>query len=689
MSKRKASYDSLVELHCNSHLSQRALVAVLKHVRDNGLPDAFSRRTQGRAHAELCNTDTPYGKISRELEIPLSTGIFKLLVGDPMPLFYETVKRCQPFRMVLREKLAASPCSLACPWQLVVYSDGISPQSPLTKGYDKRMVQACYWSFAEFGEYLVNECMWFCSAAIATVRVNKLSGNMSHVYNILFSELFFRHDRNWSRHGLTVDLSDDQSNSELVTLIVQHRISIADEKEQTSILMSKGHAGTKPCPLCRNIVDHRTGYADFDASGTLEPITSLRKARWVPHTDNSVRQVLSRLQTAQEQWERNEISKAAMESLGQRLGWNYNANNVILNAGFTYNPISTLCYDWPHIWLVDGILQREIESLLLHRPKRFGATELHDELNTWKWPSSVPTGAAVFETGSFQASASESLSCVPVLARYIQCVVKDAQPQLHAEVEGCLLCCSTIELHQACAYGKASPDALEPSVMEFMKARQDAYGMDNWVFKHHQAMHVPRMAKKNKRLFGSLVNERKHRLIKRFARDHQISKAYERHLMQQLIAQHFHDLEHMPLKALGLIDPRTASKQLRDTLQHMRPNVNMVVASTSASDGLATFNRGDIVLLGHRHGFAAAEIWFHVDCDAGTVDATGVLSLVDIYPFQRTGADGRWGQYELVCGTPTLIPTVDIRCSAIYKKSDRTVSALWPVYYKDEYKATR
>ena len=115
MSKRKASYDSLVELHRNSHLSQQALVAVLTHVRDNGLPDAFSRRTQGRAHAELCNTDTPYGKISRELEIPLSTGIFKLLVGDPMPLFYETVKRCQPFRTVLREKLAASPCSLANP----------------------------------------------------------------------------------------------------------------------------------------------------------------------------------------------------------------------------------------------------------------------------------------------------------------------------------------------------------------------------------------------------------------------------------------------------------------------------------------------------------------------------------------------------------------------------------------------
>ena len=69
MVKRKREAD-LVSLHRNSYVSQRALATVLQRVRDEGMPSAFSRRTQARALEEHTDIVTPMGNVLQTLALP-------------------------------------------------------------------------------------------------------------------------------------------------------------------------------------------------------------------------------------------------------------------------------------------------------------------------------------------------------------------------------------------------------------------------------------------------------------------------------------------------------------------------------------------------------------------------------------------------------------------------------------------
>ena len=139
-SKRRKTDEALVELHRGSYLSQRALAGVLKHVRDHGLPDNISRSSQYRANENIvANESNAYGKVLRCIDMPLeSGGNFENWVCCPGPFLYSCCKSSAPVRELLRRSLQAHPCSLASPWNIILYFDGISPRDPLAKGKDYR-----------------------------------------------------------------------------------------------------------------------------------------------------------------------------------------------------------------------------------------------------------------------------------------------------------------------------------------------------------------------------------------------------------------------------------------------------------------------------------------------------------------------------------------------------------------------
>ena len=57
--------------------------------------------------------------------------------------------------------------------------------------------------------------------------------------------------------------------------------------------MNKGNAGSKPCAICRNVLNKKFGYTAVDSSGTYVD-TCLDKSKLTYNTDATVVAILER-----------------------------------------------------------------------------------------------------------------------------------------------------------------------------------------------------------------------------------------------------------------------------------------------------------------------------------------------------------------------------------------------------------
>ena len=88
------------------------------------------------------------------------------------------------------EKLSQNPPTPEKPWNIVLYTDEVTPGNPLAT-LNKRRFQAIYWSFLEFGiNALSHEEAWFCVCTEFSTLVNKMAAGMSQVVAAIL-KLFF------------------------------------------------------------------------------------------------------------------------------------------------------------------------------------------------------------------------------------------------------------------------------------------------------------------------------------------------------------------------------------------------------------------------------------------------------------------------------------------------------------------
>ena len=125
-----------------------------------------------------------------------------------------------------------------------------------------------------------------------------------------------------------------------------------------------------------------------------------------------------------------------------------------------------------------------------------------------------------------------------------------------------------------------------------------------------------------------------------------------------------------------------ASSTLQETVSSMLPGSEHVLYSTAARllSGGSSHKR-DVVLLNYQYGFAAAEVWLHLDMDPGHSKASGLLSIVVIHHRLSIDPHGKSGKYNVAHEEPQLIPTASILCAAIARWSDDVLTVLWPLEY--------
>ena len=684
-SKRRKTDEALVELHRGSYLSQRALAGVLKYVRDNGLPDNISRSSQYRANENIvANESNAYGKVLRCIDMPLeSGGNFENWVCCPGPFLYSCCKSSAPVRELLRRSLQAHPCSLASPWHIILYFDGISPRDPLAKGKDYRGVDAVYWSFAEFDNSLGNEDAWFTLNTARCAKIKSIPGGIGQCIKMILKEVVFNTAGgfNFETSGVTVDVSENGDATSHATIVAQLSCVIGDEEALRELHMNKGHAGSKPCALCRNVLNRKFDYLRYDASGIFVTDACLDASKIRKNDDATIITILERLRPDWEKFQRGEFSDGEYKTITQHKGWNFHPEHIALDPGLRYLPASFICFDWMHIYFVGGIFDREVKALLGHAQFKHlcNASDLHTYFMKWTWPSKHHSAACVWETGELQAGASEELSTLPVLCRYLRQVVAKhpSSDPVAPQIASMLALQDAVDLIITAARRLPVTTAqIESAIVKHLRCHQDAYGEGYWVYKHHMATHLAAMFEKHGSL-SCFVQERKHKFVKRFAKDHMSKKGPEKALMVQLTAQHAHDLKTMRVST-GLVDPTKATQKLLNALTRMCPGTQTAVSSIEANTDYGRIRRGDIVLLGSGGMHAAVQVWFHVKCDDGESQV-----LVQQLATKHVNAAEGYSRHIFLDDTdPVLMSLTSLKTPVIYRKIENDITCIWPVEYK-------
>ena len=158
----RAKHERLaINLGREAFVTKSGIQSLLRNVRDEGLPEAFSRRSQYRARKAIAGTQTIYGPLIENETIQLTKNR-ELALGyqNPQAWLYYQAKHSEHFAKVVEEAWQLYPATPQFPWLIVLYQDGVDPSDGLSINHS-RSSNVFYWSFLQFGtNALAHEECW-------------------------------------------------------------------------------------------------------------------------------------------------------------------------------------------------------------------------------------------------------------------------------------------------------------------------------------------------------------------------------------------------------------------------------------------------------------------------------------------------------------------------------------------------
>ena len=342
------------------------------------------------------------------------------------------------------------------PLNLIIYSDGISPEDTLNK-HDKRKADAVYWSVLEFGpEALSREEVWM-EATVARTKVSKkCRGKLMGVMKALLNQIFFNpHGNCFRRKGLSI---------QGVPIFGEIKVILSDCLAFEEAFLCKGHNGWKLCSICSRVINHTLIDATLVASANGVRSTCTEVDKWGWHDNETIKASLRKLQEAYQEWQRGDMTKAHFEELELVHGWVHTPGmqHMLLDDEIQLQYASSLMYDWMHLYLVNGLLDREFGQLMAHIKADVTYAQLGAYVELWTWPKSVSGSLThLFDESNarnnvknhcFASKASELLSLVPVLLRFF-CLVVLSMGVWTPQVESFIACLEAVEMIHAVSRG--------------------------------------------------------------------------------------------------------------------------------------------------------------------------------------------------------------------------------------------
>ena len=624
-----------------SHVTAAALSKVLEQVRDEGMPDAIAATSVRRHRSEAVDKKTRFGKLLQAIEVEGANGRPRTFwVQHPLAMLEVMVKEYPDVRELFRTMSTRE-------LKIVLYSDEVTPGREII-GNDRK-VQNIFWSILNFGpSLLVNEDFWFTIASLRSSECKRIAGGMQQVYTRLLKLFFGKPTGPDLRDGVFLDLGDDE---ELITGYLA--MLLQDERAGKEAAGYKGASGVKLCLCCRTTCLHTAKVLRSNPEGLL-PSTCTDPGEFQLHTAHTLAAIVRRLHEVALSGDRKLLDKLETDH-----GFNYSPHWMLLDPDLAVNLAECWMWDWFHCYLADGIFNVECDATLHELGAHdLGVATLDPYLSMWTWPRAYASAKKVCRhldgtlRSKISGSASEMLSLRPVLEKYFVDIVQPAAVCRRA-VQSMLLLLNVLSLLSCTLSGAVDPEELERAMIRHFQAQQRAWRYSLWLPKSHYALHLGRMLARFGMLLATFVQERKHRVVKRFAEPRMNTTNMEKGLMEEITLQHLHDL-HMP-KSEVLLNPHKADKAHATAVQRaLRQEDSEVLVSNTATCFDKRVTSQDVVLFEWHGSLVAGKVYFHAAVDG--------VAWTCVSPWGATDREDKWR----VLDQPRMIRTASITESVIY-----------------------
>lgn len=384
----------------------------------------------------------------------------------------------------------------------------------------------------------------------------------------------------------------------------------------------KGDNGTRCCLLCKNVISNNS--IELEEARLVSGI--YKEADLVLSTDDDF--AASVLKTVQK---KDTLSSKDFQLWQQAVGLNFNPAAMIFDPDLcrVVKPTSQWLHDWMHTFLVKGIFNTIMHLMMREAEEALGRDFykiVFDYVKEWQLPKSRSENlSGLFlpkrkkandEAGSFKCTASEGLSLFSIFTCLLLQVVAPIGACAKA-IAVMVALANVLELLQACAVpGITSPERLAAAIEAFLQASIAAGWHDAWHPKFHWVVHLPAQLRKWGILPACWVQERKHKLAKRFGNLQQNTTNYERSILLQLLGQTLADMQQEELFDTSCKlerQGRAPAKMVSFLREYMPGSQDIHSCAVAALEPAGFAHKGDLVLMRASH--QVAEVYFHADLD--------------------------------------------------------------------------
>ena len=650
-----------------SFVSKSGIASLLKTIEKEGLPATFDRSAQFRARKQVCQTQTPYGKLVDTMPVKFTKGKDGVIAfQNPLAYLYYNCQKSPHFAEIVRAALERHPCGPASPWHLILYQDGVDPSDGLSSNHSRKSC-VFYWSFLEFGlRELAHEEVWGTLCVMRASEANRLEGGVATLFGSLLS-LFFgsKHDIRLSGVSVVLDGSVRGEQPLNRQIFAEVGALLADLPALKEMLGCKGHGGHKPCCLCRNATNHSIpGTPLHLVCPDAVPITNFDFDKFCKYTDENLRETVQRIASHHAAFVAETMSKGDFETREMVLGWTWVRGNPILNDKYRLKVASSVMFDWAHVYVNDGLADDEFGKCMkvLHSSRSASTyTELEQYVARFTLPKASPTIVRLFSESanknnlrkaSFTCSGSEFLTLAPIALRYFERVVvpRNQCQKSVASLVAVLQVVSVLINLKTC---KVSSETLTRTITHHLALFKEAYGDGAVRFKHHCALHLGPMLGRFPFLMSTFVHERKHRVVKKYTRDRRNLQSWDLGAIEEVTCHQLWELGKPLLQTYTTSRPKG---KMLDILRELFPDASgeasfMLANSIKINGGAA--NAGDVVscVIDGRHR-ELGELLLSVSVTEGASET--LYSVISLWGL--VAADDAWPKFAVSDGRVAKVP---------------------------------
>ena len=677
----RAKYEELQYLGKASYVSQRGLNKLLNSIRQNGLPESFSRATQYRSKKDVARTETPYGPLVIEQGLELGRKKEQLTLGfqNPLAFIHYHCSRSPHYATIVQSAMEKHPCVAGKPWHIVLYQDEIDPSDALGK-HKSRNIVAYYWAILEFGaEALCHEQVWGTVVTMRSQKANLLNGGFTELTDMVFQQ-FYGDTFDVRRSGVIVEFDGSQQ----MHLFMKVAILLADEPALKQMIGCKGHAGTKCCLLCANGTHPRPPGGAKPWHEQVEywvPIDNPDITKFEAQTYDSIKQCMCRLK------ELHDNGDTSLKLFEQGFGFIYSPLNIISNTKYDIGIATATMFDWCHVYCSSGLADAEFGEFMqkMKRLKGEGITgcrygDFFEYASTWAFPRQRANSLHMLDdayyhnwirSGDFPCTASEMLTLGPLLRRWLSQVMRPCaaivNDTLVEHVDSLIACLDTLDMMNSLKTGAGpTPAKLAEAISNHLHLFLKCYGRDAMRQKHHYALHLPMILKEWGILLSVFTQERKHRAVLRYTRNRTIGRSFELGVIEDITCHNIWELGLPFTAAYSTSIPKGAIKLM---LREMYPDqpIDAVTLHREISLNGGSAVNGDVVSLDFDGKLEVGELVVTVGINR---DGEKYLeSIVSIWEIQAA-SDDRTSLSVLVRDNPRRVPTATLHSVFTYHKSD-------------------